>query len=130
MKYKSFEVKLKTNKTREYLWEKINTPKKLIKLEHFPKNSKFKKISENNYEFYFGKRFAFLTFVPNSGVNMSFIENNDSSLAWFEIKGEKNCTIIHGTSVRMDDDDGKWYRKNKKSMGKHFMEELKEWAKW
>ncbi len=129
MKYKEFEVKLKTNKTREYLWKKINTPKKLIKLEEFPENSKFKKISEHNYEFHFGKEFAFLTFIPNEGVNMAFIENKDSSIAWFEIKGENNCTIIHGTSVRMDLDKGQWYKENKKRMEEHFIEELKEWAK-
>jgi hypothetical protein len=129
MKYKCLKIKLKTNKTREYLWKKINTPKKLMKIENFPKNSKINKISENNYEFYFGKRFIFLTFVPKIGVNMSFIKNNDSSLTWFEIKGEKNCTIIHGISLRVDNFNGKWYENNKKSLKKHFKEELKEWAK-
>lgn len=129
MKYKEFGVKLKTNKTRDYLWNKINTPKKIIKLEDFPKNSKFKKISENNYEFHAGKWFGFLTFIPKSGVNMAFIKNNDSSLAWFEIKGNKNCTIAHGTSVRIDLDKGKWYKEHKASANGHMMKELKEWAK-
>ena len=129
MKYKEFEVKLKTNKTREYLWKKINSVKKIIKLEEFPKNSKFKKISDNNYELHFEKRFAFLTFIPEKAINMAFIENKDSSLAWFEIKGEKNCTITHGTSVRMDVDKGKWYREHKASMNGHMMKELREWTK-
>jgi hypothetical protein len=51
MKYKEFEVRLKTNKSRDYLWNKINTPKKIIKIEHFPKNSKelvSKKASRKN----------------------------------------------------------------------------------
>ena len=129
MKYKDFEVKLKTNQTCEELWKKINTPKKLIKLEDFPKGSNVKKISENNYELNFGKRFGFLTFIPYKGVNMTFIQDKDSSLAWFEIKGKKNCIIVHGTSVRMDVDKGKWYKENKIKMSKHFMEELTEWAK-
>lgn len=129
MKYKEFEVTLKTNKTREYLWKKINTPKKLIKLEEFRKVSNLKKMSENNYQFYFGKRFAFLTFIPEKGVTMNFIEDNDSSLAWFEIKGEQNCIITHGTSVRVDLDNSKWYNKHKPSMNGHMMEELREWAK-
>ena len=129
MKYKEIEVKLKTNKTKDYLWNKINTPKKLMKLEEFPKNSKIKKISKNDYKFPLGKIFTFLTFIPRDGVNMSFVKDKDSSLAWFEIKGEKNCTIIHGTSVRMDVDKGKWYREHKARMDGHMMGELKEWAK-
>lgn len=129
MKYKEIDVSLKTNKTRDYLWRKINTPKKLFKLEEFKKISGLKRISENNYQFYFGERFAFLTFIPNIGVNMTFLFDNDSSLAWFEIKGDNNCVISHGTSVRVDDDKGKWYKENKKIMKNHFMQELREWAK-
>jgi len=129
MKYKEIIMKLKTNKTREYLWEKINTPKKLIQIEEFPKNSKIKKISENNYGCYFKERFTFLTFMPKSGVTMSFVKNMDFSMAWFEIKGNKNCTIIHGTSVRMDRNKGKWYKENKKKVETHFIRELREWAK-
>ena len=129
MKYKEIESKLKTKKSRGYLWNKINTPNKIIKVEQFPKSSKVKKISKNNYELHFGKRFAFLTFIPNSGVNLTFIENKDSSLAWFEIKGEKNCEIVHGTSVRMDIDKGKWFKNNEKKIKEHFIEELEVIAK-
>ena len=129
MNYKKIEEKLKTNKTRDYLWGKINTPKKIMKIENFPKNSKFKRISKNNYQGRFGKRFGFITFIPSKSVNITFIEENDSSLAWFEIEGISNCKIIHGTSVRVDVDKGKWYKENKKKIKKHFIGELKEWAK-
>ena len=129
MKYKEIVSKLKTNKSQDYLWNKINTPKKIIKIEGFPKSSKTKRISKNNYEFHFGKRFGFLTFVPKSTVNMIFIEDSDSSLAWFEIKGNKNCEVIHGTSVRTDEDKGKWFKENENKIKKHFIEELKEVAK-
>lgn len=129
MKYKEISVSLKTNKSSNYLWGKINTPKRLFKLEEFRKVSGLKRISENNYQFYFNKRFAFLTFIPEIGVNMTFILDDDSSLAWFEIKGKNNCVISHGTSVRVDDDNGKWYKKNKKIISNHFMKELKEWSK-
>ena len=128
MKYKEIVSKLKTNKTRGYLWNKINTPSKVMKIEEF-KKFKAKKISENNYAITTPKRFFFLTFIPKIGINMAFIEDDDSSLAWFEIKGNKNCTIIHGTSVRMDVDNGKWFRENKKKMEKHFLEELEVIAK-
>ena len=129
MRYKKIESKLKTNKSRNYLWNRMNTINKIIKIEGFPKNSKYKKISENNYECQFGKRFTFLTFIPKSGFNMFFVYEKDMSLAWFEIKGEKNCTIIHGNHVRVDNDKGKWHKDHFKSAQKHFMEELQEIAK-
>ncbi|MAG79221.1 hypothetical protein CMI40_02495 [Candidatus Pacearchaeota archaeon] len=126
MKYKTIESRLKTNKSKDYLWSKINTFKKVMKLEGF-KKFKIKKISENNYEVTTPKRFFFLTFIPKLGINLTFInKNDDSSLAWFEIKGEKNCILIHGNSVRIDDDNGKWYRENFKSAKKHMLDELKE----
>ncbi|MDP7521186.1 MAG: hypothetical protein QF567_03045 [Candidatus Pacearchaeota archaeon] len=129
MKYKTIESRLKTNKSKDYLWNKINTLKKIMKLEGF-KKFKIKKISGNNYEVTTPKRFFFLTFIPKLGINLTFInKNDDSSLAWFEIKGEKNCTLIHGNSVRIDDDNGKWYRNNLKSAKKHMLDELKEIAK-
>ena len=129
MKYKKIESKLKTNKSRDYIWNKINTPKKIMKIEGFNK-FKINKISDNNYQITTPKRFFFLTFVPNLAVNLTFInKDDDSSLAWFEIKNDKNCTIVHGNSVRVDDDKGKWYRDNKKSLEQHFLEELNEIAK-
>lgn len=125
MKYKTIESKLKTKKSRDYLWDKINTPKKIMEIEGF-KKSRIKKISENNYEFYTG-RFGFLTFIPKLGINITFInKNDDSSLAWFEIMGEKNCTLIHGNHVRVDKDNGKWLKDNKQKIEKHFLEELRE----
>ena len=48
MKYKTIESRLKTNKSKDYLWNKINTLKKIMKLEGF-KKFKIKKISGNNY---------------------------------------------------------------------------------
>ena len=61
------------------------------------------------------------------GINITFInKNDDSSLAWFEIMGEKNCTLIHGNHVRVDKDNGKWLKDNKQKIEKHFLEELRE----
>ncbi len=128
MIYKSIESLLKTSKSKDYLWNKINTPKKMMRIEEF-KKFKIKKISKNNYEVITPKRFFWLTFIPKSGVNLTFIKNDDSSLAWFEIRGEKKCTIIHGTSIRVDDDNGKWYKNNFKKLKKHMLEELVEIAK-
>ncbi len=128
MEYAVIEKKLQTDKSRAYLWEKINTPKKIIAIEQFV-NTKVTQISEHNYELYFGDRFGFLTFIPFNAVNLTFFVDKDSSLAWFEIQGEENCTIVHGTSVRVDDDDWKWYKENKLKIEKHFLEELEEIAK-
>ncbi|MCF7910515.1 hypothetical protein K9L16_02475 [Candidatus Pacearchaeota archaeon] len=123
-KYKKIEARLKTNKPLDYLWEKINTPKKVLKIEGFDKYH-CKKISENNYEIITPKRLFFLTFIPHTGVNLFFInKNDDCSLAWFEIKGEHDCTIIHGNSVRIDN-DSKWFKENNKIMKQHFLEELR-----
>lgn len=129
MKYKKIESKLKTNRSRTFLWNKINTTKKVMKIEGF-KKFKIKKISENNYQITTPKRFFFLTFIPKSGINLTFInKNDDSSLAWFEIKGEKNCTIIHGNSVRIDADKGKWYKDHSMGAKKHMLDELNEMSK-
>ena len=83
MRYKTIESTLKTNKSRAYIWNRINTPKKIMKIEEF-KKFKIKKISENNYEVTTPKRFFWLTFIPKSGINLTFIKKDDSSLAWFE----------------------------------------------
>ncbi len=129
-KYKTIQAKLKTNKSRDYLWNKMNSPKKILEIEHLYNGSKIKKISENNYEVTTKKRYFFLMFFPKSGINIMFInKKDDSSLAWFEIIGEKNCTLIHGNHVRVDDDNGKWYKEHKENARKHFMEEIIELAK-
>lgn len=129
MEYKVIESKLETDKPRDYLWSKIDTPEKIMKIEKF-KEFKIKKISENNYEITTPKRFLFLTFIPKSGVNLTFInKNDDSSLAWFEIKGDNECTLVHGNSVRVDLDNGEWHKSHLKSVEKHFLEEIKEIAK-
>lgn len=128
MKYREIVSKLKTNKSREYLWNKINNPKKILTIENF-KKYKLDKLSENNYKVKTPKRFFFLTFIQQLGVNLTFInKNDDSSLAWFEIKGKKNCTLIHGNSVRVDDDNGMWYKENFKKTKGHMLMELKEIA--
>ncbi len=129
MKYKEIVSKLKTNKSKDYLWNKINTPKKMMKIEGF-KKFKIKKISENNYKVTTPKRFFFITFIPKSEADLIFFnEGGDSSFAWFEIKGEKNCEILHGNSVRIDQDNGKWYKTYFNSAKKHMLNELKEISK-
>ena len=129
MKYKTIEEKIKTNKSQDYLWNKINTPRKIMKIEEIEK-FKIKKISDNNYAITTPKRFFFLTFIPKLGVTLTFInKNDDSSLAWFEIKGKKNCTIAHGNSVRVDADKGKWYKEHTKGPSIHMLEELRGIAK-
>ncbi len=129
MRYKKIVSKLKTNKSRDYLWKRMNTPEKIMEIESF-KKFKIQKISENNYQVTTSKRFFFLTFIPKSGINLTFINlGDDSSFAWFEIIGEKNCTIAHGNSVRVDNDKGKWYKENFNSAKKHMLDELKEIAK-
>jgi len=37
MKYKKITSTLKTNKSKDYLWNKINTPKKIMDIEGFKK---------------------------------------------------------------------------------------------
>jgi len=129
MEYAEIEVSLQTNKTRDYLWEKLNTPEKIIQIEQFEKPVSTRQISQQNYELRFGKRLGFIALLPKKGVNMTFILEKDSSIAWFEIIGQENCELVHGTSVRIDDDNGQWLKENKKKIKEHFLEELAEIAK-
>ena len=128
MEYAVIESRLKTDKSRDYLWSKMNSPEKIIEIEGF-KDTKVKRLSEHNYELYFGKRYGFLTFIPRTGVNLTFFLDNDSSLAWFEIIGEEDCELVHGTAVRTDADDGNWYKEHKARVEQHFLEELSFIAK-
>lgn len=73
MKYTVVESKLKTDKTRDYLWNKINSPEKIIRIEEFDKNSKVKKVSDNNYEIISGNHHVLITFIPEKGVNQTFV---------------------------------------------------------
>ena len=130
MKYIVVEVKLKTNKSRDYLWNKINSPKKIIRIEDFDKKSKIRKISDNNYELISKKYRVLLTFIPKKGVNQVFVGKRNFPMSWFEIKGEKNCTITHGEYKRTDSGMSKSnFKKEIEWVKKHFLEELKEIAK-
>tara|TARA_Y100000310_G_C20466962_1_gene708129 strand:- start:332 stop:724 length:393 start_codon:yes stop_codon:yes gene_type:complete len=127
MRYRVVESKLKTNKSRKYLWSKINNPKKIIGIEGFAKNSTIKKISENNFEVISKKYHVLLTFIPQKAVNLTFIGVKNYPLTWFEIKGENNCTITHGEYKRMDSGMSKLkLKKEIEWVKKHFLEELKE----
>lgn len=129
MKYAIVEAKLKTNKTRSYLWNKINSPKKIIKIEEF-KNAKIKKISDNNYVIKAKNYHVLVTFVPKKGVNQVFIGVKNYPMTWFEIKGERNCTIVHGEYKRTDSGmDAKKFKKELIWVKKHFLAELREIAK-
>jgi len=126
MKYQTVESKLKTNKTRAYLWGKINTPEKIIKIEEY-KKAKIKKISDNNFEVVCDYGVVLLTFIPNKGVNEIFVGKKNYPLTWFEIKGEKNCVIVHGERKRIT--GAKNLKKEIEWLKKHFLEELMEIAK-
>lgn len=129
MKYAIVESKLKTNKTRSYLWNKINTPQKIVRIEEF-KNAKIKKISENNFEVIAKDYHVLLTFIPKKGVNQVFIGVKNYPMTWFEIKGETNCTVVHGEYKRMDSGMSKENLKKEIEWVKnHFLEELEEIAK-
>ncbi len=130
MKYSVVESRLKTNKSRAYLWAKINSPKKIIKIEGFDKNSKIKKISDNNYEIISKKEVILVSFIPKKAVNQTFAGKRNFPLTWFEIKGEKNCIITHGEHKRIDSGMSKKNLKKEIEWVKaHFLEELKEIAK-
>jgi hypothetical protein len=129
MKYTTVESKLKTNKTRDYLWNKIDTPQKIIKIEEF-KNAKIKKISENNYEVIAKNYHVLMTFVPKKGMNQIFIGVKNYPMTWFEIRGETNCTIVHGEYKRTDSGMSENnFKKEIESLKEHFLEELREIAK-
>jgi hypothetical protein len=130
MKYEVVESKLKTNKTRNYLWNKINTPQKIIKIEEFDKHSKVRKLSENNYELISKEYHVLITFIPKKGTNLVFIGKRNFPMTWFEISGEENCTIVHGEHKRMDSGMNKTNLKLEiEWLKNHFLEELKEIAK-
>jgi hypothetical protein len=130
MKYSTIKATLKTNKSKDYLWNKINSPKKIIKIEEFDKKSKIKKISDNNYEIISNKEIILVTFIPKKGVNLVFVEKFNYPMTWFEIQGKENCTIIHGEHKRMDSGMSKNnLKKQIKWLEKHFLEELNKIAK-
>jgi len=124
MKYKKIEAKLKTDKSKDYLWNKMNTPKKIIKIEAFGKNTSIKKISDNNYELKSKEYLAFITFIPKKAVNLMFVYKTYSLLAWFEIKGEKKCTISHGAYRPVKKLSLKAVKKEAEHVKEHFLEEL------
>lgn len=129
MKYIVVESQLKTNKSRESLWSKINSPKKIIEIEGLHKNSGIKKISENNYEIKSKNELYIFNFIPNKAANQIFVGNKNCPLTWFEIKGEKNCKIAHGEYKRIDSGMSKdKFKKEVEWLKKHFLEELKEIA--
>jgi hypothetical protein len=130
MRYTIVEEKLKTSKSKDYLWNKINSPQKIIKIENFDKHSKVKKISTHNYEIISKKSIILVSFVPKRAVNQTFVGKRNYPLTWFEIKGEKNCTIIHGEYKRMDSGMSKTnLKKEIEWLRKHFLEELNEIAR-
>lgn len=132
MKNQKFEIVescFRTDKTKDYLWNKINTPKKIIMIEGFEKDAKVTKISKNNYEIRDNAYRAIVTFVPKESVNLIFI-GKQFPLAWFDIRGEKNCTISHGEYKNINP---RWKSENLKKelaeIKEHFLDELKEIAK-
>jgi hypothetical protein len=130
MKYIVVESQLKTNKSREYLWNKINSPKKIIDIEGLHKNSSIKKISENNYEIKSKNELFVFNFISKKAANQIFIGNKNCPLTWFEIKGEKNCIITHGEYKRSDNGMSRdKFKKEVEWLKKHFLEELREIAK-
>lgn len=128
-KYEIIESSLKTDKTRDYLWNRINTPNKIIKVEGFEKDAKVTKISKNNYEIKDSKYRAIVTFIPKESVNLIFV-GYQFPVAWFDIKGENNCTISHGEYKNINP---RWKKANLKKeidwLKEHFLEELQEIAK-
>lgn len=119
---------LKTKKSRDYLWNKINSSEKISKIEGF-KNSKIKKISENNYELVSKNYTVLLSFIPKKSVNQVFVGKRNFPMTWFEIIGEKNCTIVHGEYKRIPKKMSKEnLKKEIEWIKKHFLEELKSIA--
>jgi len=130
MKYAIVEVKLKTNKSRDYLWNKINSPKKIIEIEDFNKKSTVRKVSDNNYEIISNKEIILVTFIPKKAVNQTFVGKRNYPITWFEIKGENNCTITHGEYKRMDSGMSKTnLKKEIEWLKRHFLKELEFIAK-
>lgn len=130
MKYEMVELKLKTKKSKDYLWSRIDSPKKIIKIEGFGKESKVRKISDNNYEILSKREIILVTFIPKRGVNLIFVGEKKYPLAWFEIKEERNCIISHGVYKRRDSRVKKSNQKKEiDDIKKHFLEELKQIAK-
>ena len=130
MKYTIVESKLKTDKSRDYLWNKINSPKKIIKIEDFDRKSKIKKISDNNYEIISKKEIILVSFIPKKAVNQTFVGKLNYPLTWFEIKGEKKCTITHGEYKRIGSGmSTENLKKEIEWLKEHFLEELNKIAK-
>lgn len=126
MKYQKVESRLRTSKSRNYLWNRINSPKKIIKIEGFDKDSRIRKISDNNYELK-TKNYGIvlLTFIPKKAVNLIFVGKKNYPLTWFEIRGEQKCTIAHGEYKRVDSGMSKAkLKKEIEWIKKHFLEEL------
>jgi hypothetical protein len=119
MKHKIIEVKLRTSRSINWLWNKINTPKKIIRIESF-ENAKVKKISLNNYEIRSKKYHVLLTFIPKKGVNLNFINQKDFPLTWFEIK---KGSITHGEYKMVNK---KNFNKEVKWLKEHFLKELRD----
>jgi len=126
MKYKKVEVKLKTNKSRDYLWNKINSPKKLVKIEGFNTDYSPKKVCDYTYEVKYGKDVVLLTFIPKKAIHLIFVGKRNYPLTWFEIRGASNCTIVHGEHKRIDSGMSKNnLKKEIEWVKEHFLEELK-----
>ncbi|MFC1723347.1 hypothetical protein ACFL0V_04360 [Nanoarchaeota archaeon] len=130
MKYQVIESRLKTNRSADYLWNKMNSPKKIVQLEGFGPDAKITKISTNTHSIQDKKYHVLVNFIPKKAVNMTFVGKMNFPLAWFEIIGTKNCTITHG--------EYKWknkkfnptsWNKEVKWIKTHFLEELREIAR-
>ena len=68
-----------------------------------------------------------MTVIPKKGVNLAFVAKRNYPLTWFEIKGQKNCTISHGEYKRIDSGMGKnKLKKEIEWVKEHFLEELRE----
>ena len=125
MIHKKIEVKLETNKSREQLWNKINSPEKLIKIENLSSETIITKISDNNYELKSNKYHILVTFIPETAVNQIYIYETYSLLTWFEIKGEYNCIIAHGEFKPLSGNlSEKKLNLEIKELKQHFIEEL------
>ena len=129
MTHKVVESRIHTNKSREYLWNKMNTPEKLIEIEEFGLKTTVKKISDNNFELKSKEYHVLATFIPNKGVNQLYLFKDYSLLTWFEIKGEKNCTIAHGEYMPALNNTPEELQEKERWLKEHFLEELKYIAK-
>ena len=126
MKYKVVEAKLKTNKSQDYLWNNINSPIKLVKIEGFNTKSAIEQICKNSYKVMYKNDIVILTFIPKKAVHVIFVGKRNYPLTWFEIHGETNCTIVHGEYKRIDSGMSKKnLEKEIEWLKNHFLEELK-----